>query len=59
MRSFFLRHLSHSHNFSFILSNLGRKLFSKGNVQDTHRDFEEEHNCNAFCRYFEVPTSYN
>ncbi|KAF8256670.1 hypothetical protein EI94DRAFT_1443232, partial [Lactarius quietus] len=35
--------------------DLGHKLFSKGNVQDTHRDFEKEHECNVFCNFFEVP----
>ncbi|KAH8991704.1 hypothetical protein EDB92DRAFT_1759758, partial [Lactarius akahatsu] len=34
------------------------KLFSKGNVQHTHHDFEKEHKCNVFCKYFKVPTSY-
>ncbi|KAH9014256.1 hypothetical protein EDB84DRAFT_1277767 [Lactarius hengduanensis] len=38
--------------------DLGKKLFSKGNVQRTHRDFEEEHECNIFCKFFEVPTSF-
>ncbi|KAH9046217.1 hypothetical protein EDB84DRAFT_1265326 [Lactarius hengduanensis] len=38
--------------------DLGRKLFSKGNVRDTHRNFEEDHQCNVFCKFFEVPTSY-
>ncbi|KAI9450929.1 hypothetical protein BJY52DRAFT_1226912 [Lactarius psammicola] len=37
--------------------DLGHKLFSKGNVQRTHRDFESEHKCNIFCKFFEVPTS--
>jgi len=43
----------------FSLSDLGRKLFSKGNVQDTHHEFENEHQCNIFCKFFEVPTSYD
>ncbi|KAI9434818.1 hypothetical protein H4582DRAFT_1818383 [Lactarius indigo] len=38
--------------------DLGHKLFSKGNIQDTHRDFEADHKCNVFCKFFEVPTSY-
>ncbi|KAH8980139.1 hypothetical protein EDB92DRAFT_1805906, partial [Lactarius akahatsu] len=38
--------------------DLGRKLFGKGNVQSTHRDFEREHKCNVFCKFFKVPTSY-
>ncbi|KAF8258593.1 hypothetical protein EI94DRAFT_1707853, partial [Lactarius quietus] len=33
----------------------GCKLFSKGNVQETHREFEKEHQCNNFCKFFEVP----
>ncbi|KAH9023136.1 hypothetical protein EDB84DRAFT_1271750 [Lactarius hengduanensis] len=36
--------------------DLGRKLFGKGNVQRTHRDFEKEHKCNVFCKFFKVPT---
>ncbi len=41
-----------------IPSDLGHKLFSKGNVQHTHRGFEREHKCNVFCKFFEVPTSF-
>ncbi|KAF8271793.1 hypothetical protein EI94DRAFT_1697990 [Lactarius quietus] len=37
----------------------GCKLFSKGNVQETHREFEKEHQCNNFCKFFEVPTLYD
>ncbi|KAH8979168.1 hypothetical protein EDB92DRAFT_1786601, partial [Lactarius akahatsu] len=40
----------------FTISDLGRKLFSKGNVQSTHHDFEREHKCNVFCKFFKVPT---
>ncbi|KAI9445969.1 hypothetical protein H4582DRAFT_1804345 [Lactarius indigo] len=39
--------------------DLGHKLFSKGNVRGTHRDFEKEHQCNVICKFFEVPTSYD
>jgi hypothetical protein len=41
-----------------MLSDLGRKLFSKGNVQRTHHEFENEHECNIFCKFFQVPSSY-
>ncbi|KAF8274175.1 hypothetical protein EI94DRAFT_1562062 [Lactarius quietus] len=34
------------------------KLFSKGNVQHTHNNFKQDHECNIFCKFFEVPTSY-
>ena len=54
-RSFLLHYLTPSYS---VLSDLGRKLFSKGNVQDTHRDFETEHECNVFCDFFEVPILY-
>ena len=50
----YTRFFSHS-----TLSDLGRKLFSKGNVQRTHRDFEKDHECNIFCKFFEVPTSFD
>ncbi|KAN0130305.1 hypothetical protein V8E53_011928, partial [Lactarius tabidus] len=47
---------THSH---LLFSDLGCKLFSTGNVQDTHRDFEKEHQCNDFCTFFKVPTTYD
>ncbi|KAH9031731.1 hypothetical protein EDB84DRAFT_1492201 [Lactarius hengduanensis] len=37
----------------------GGKLFSRGNIQRTHRNFEKEHKCNTFCKFFEVPTTYS
>ncbi|KAH9009814.1 hypothetical protein EDB84DRAFT_1545639 [Lactarius hengduanensis] len=39
--------------------DLGGKLFSRGNIQRTHRNFEKEHKCNTFCKFFEVPTTYS
>ncbi|KAN0128046.1 hypothetical protein V8E53_014147, partial [Lactarius tabidus] len=44
---------THSH---LLFSDLGHKLFSKGNIQDTHHEFEKEHQCNEFCTFFKVPT---
>ncbi|KAH9830598.1 uncharacterized protein C8Q71DRAFT_360388 [Rhodofomes roseus] len=34
---------------------LGRELFSKGNLASTHRDFQWDHVCNDYCKYFELP----
>ncbi|KAI9447152.1 hypothetical protein BJY52DRAFT_1127615 [Lactarius psammicola] len=34
-------------------------LFSRGNMQKTHHNFEKEHKCNTFCEFFKVPTTYN
>ncbi|KAH9927323.1 uncharacterized protein B0H18DRAFT_974566 [Fomitopsis serialis] len=34
---------------------LGRELFSKGNLANTHRNFKRDHVCNTFCKYFELP----
>ncbi|KAH8984642.1 hypothetical protein EDB86DRAFT_2760579, partial [Lactarius hatsudake] len=39
--------LSHS-----TISDLGHKPFGKGYVQCTHHNFEKEHKCNVFCRFF-------
>ena len=55
VRSFLLHYLTPSDS---ILSDLGCKLFSKENVQDTHYDFGMEHQCNVFCDFFEVQISY-
>ncbi|KAF8268498.1 hypothetical protein EI94DRAFT_1518284, partial [Lactarius quietus] len=36
--------------------DLGGKLFSRGNIQRTHSNFENEHTCNVFCKFFDIPT---
>ncbi|EPS99916.1 hypothetical protein FOMPIDRAFT_1016828 [Fomitopsis schrenkii] len=35
--------------------SLGRDLFSKGNLSDTHHNFQRDHICNVFCKFFELP----
>jgi len=33
-------------------------IFAEGNVASIHRDFEKKHECNLFCKWFNVPTDY-
>jgi hypothetical protein len=33
-------------------------VFASGNLSDTHQKFESDHQCNKFCRFFQVPTIY-
>ncbi|KAM6490784.1 hypothetical protein JOM56_013747 [Amanita muscaria] len=34
-------------------------IFADGNIASIHRNFEQEHECNYFCIWFNVPTDYN
>ncbi|KAF8219429.1 hypothetical protein L208DRAFT_1550580 [Tricholoma matsutake] len=34
-------------------------IFTEGNVPSSHQTFETHHQCNCFCKFFQVPTDYN
>ncbi|KAI0293308.1 hypothetical protein B0F90DRAFT_1764002, partial [Multifurca ochricompacta] len=34
-------------------------IFAEGNVPSSHQSFETHHQCNCFCKFFQVPTDYN
>ncbi len=34
-------------------------LFASGNLPKAHESFEEQHKCNRYCRFFELPTDYD
>ena len=46
-------------SFTVSSSDLGGKLFSQGNIQQTHSNFKNEHIYNTFCKSFKVPTIYS
>lgn len=34
-------------------------IFAEGNIPSIHRNFEKEHHCNHFCKWFNVPINYD
>ncbi|KIL61170.1 hypothetical protein M378DRAFT_82873 [Amanita muscaria Koide BX008] len=34
-------------------------IFAEGNVPSIHSNFEKQHHCNNFCKWFGLPTDYN
>ncbi|KAI0290099.1 alpha-kinase family-domain-containing protein [Multifurca ochricompacta] len=34
-------------------------IFAEGNVPSSHQSFKTHHQCNRFCKFFQVPTDYD